>query len=238
MAVKLSHHDLRHIESEETSRFQAAYKRYGWRAVAIFCYRIFFQWPRLRSRLITFKLRFLLGSKIGKGVTFGKNISISIPGGRLEIGERTYLNDRCIMVISVNPNARVSIGINCYVANDVLFGASREIVVGNNVLIGEFSSLRDSSHNYKDVSRNINEQGDTFGKIVIEDDVWIGRGSILIGSPETLLIGRGAIIGANSVVKNSVPAYAIAVGSPAKIIKYRKEPENLPAGTLPSGRSI
>ncbi|HMF56943.1 MAG TPA: acyltransferase [Pyrinomonadaceae bacterium] len=238
MAVKRSHQNARLAERRETARLQAAYERYGWRAVAILIYKIFFMWPRLRSRLITLKLRLLLGAKVGKGITFGKNFSISIPGGCLEIGERAYFNDRCVMVIATNPPAILRIGINCYVANDVLFCASQEIIIGNNVLIGEYSSLRDSSHNYKDAGRNINEQGDTLGKIIIEDDVWIGRGTILIGSPETLIIGRGAVIGANSVVKNSIPDYAIAVGSPAKVVKYRKESETLPPEILSVGRSI
>ena len=238
MAVNLSHQDAGLPEMKETSRFQAAYDRYGWRAFTILLYRILFQWPRFRSRLIRLKLKILLGSKIGTGVNFGKNFSISIPGGLLEIGEQTYLNDRCIMVISANPPAKVRIGVNCYIANDVLFCASKEISIGNNVLIAEFSSLRDSSHNYKDASRNINEQGDTPGRIVIEDDVWIGQGCILLGSPETLSIGRGAIIGANSVVKDSIPDYAIAAGSPAKVIKYRKESESLPGAALSSIESF
>ncbi len=54
------------------------------------------------------------------------------------------------------------------------------------------------------------------GPIIIEDDVWLGeKVSVMPG----VHIGRGAIIGANSVVTKDIPAYAVAVGSPAKVIK-------------------
>lgn len=55
---------------------------------------------------------------------------------------------------------------------------------------------------------------------IIEHDVWIGTGSTI---RRGVTIGTGAIIGANSFVNKNVPPYAIVVGSPAKIIKYRFE---------------
>ena len=60
-------------------------------------------------------------------------------------------------------------------------------------------------------------------KILIGNDVWIGRGCILkSGNPEKpLVIGDGAIIAADSVVVKNVPPYAIVGGNPAKIIKFR-----------------
>ena len=54
--------------------------------------------------------------------------------------------------------------------------------------------------------------------ITIENDVWIGRGATILPGVN---IGNGAVIGAMSVVAKNVPPYAIAVGNPCKIIKYR-----------------
>ena len=56
------------------------------------------------------------------------------------------------------------------------------------------------------------------GDIVIGDDVWIGR-DVLIFSGVT--IGKGAIIGAGAIIAKNVPPYAVVVGNPAKIIRYR-----------------
>jgi len=58
--------------------------------------------------------------------------------------------------------------------------------------------------------------------LVIEDDVWIGHGAILL--PGCKYVGRGAIIGAGAIVTRDVPAYSIVAGNPAKKIKDRFEP--------------
>lgn len=58
----------------------------------------------------------------------------------------------------------------------------------------------------------------TKGKIVIEDDVWIGMDSTIMSGVH---IGKGAVIGACSVVTKDVPPYSIVAGNPARIIKYR-----------------
>jgi len=62
------------------------------------------------------------------------------------------------------------------------------------------------------------------GDLVIGNDVWIGREAMIM---KGLSIGTGAIIGARSVVTRDVPAYAIVVGVPARIVKYRHTPETV-----------
>ena len=57
------------------------------------------------------------------------------------------------------------------------------------------------------------------GDIIIEDDVWIGANVVIL---KNVTLEKGCVIGAGSVVTKSIPAYAIAVGNPAKVIKYRK----------------
>lgn len=56
------------------------------------------------------------------------------------------------------------------------------------------------------------------GKIVVEDDVWIGTEAFIMSG---VTIGKGAVVGARSVVSKNVPPYAIVAGNPAKIVKYR-----------------
>ena len=60
------------------------------------------------------------------------------------------------------------------------------------------------------------------GDIIVKDDVWIATNSIILSG---VTIGQGAIVGAGSVVTKDVPPYAIVAGNPAKVIKYRFEPE-------------
>lgn len=59
-------------------------------------------------------------------------------------------------------------------------------------------------------------------KCVIEDDVWLGHNSII--TPNVTLIGRGAVVAAGAVVTKNVPPYSVVAGNPAKVIKYRFEP--------------
>lgn len=54
--------------------------------------------------------------------------------------------------------------------------------------------------------------------LVIEHDVWVGDDCLIL---QGVHIGQGAVIGANSVVTKDVPPYAIVVGSPARLIRYR-----------------
>lgn len=68
---------------------------------------------------------------------------------------------------------------------------------------------------------HINDVGRT---IVVEEDVWVGAGSILLSRSE---IGRGAVVAAGSVVSKEVPPYAVVAGSPAKVIACRFSVEQI-----------
>ena len=87
--------------------------------------------------------------------------------------------------------------------------------IGNNVKIyqGVTIGRGDVFQSYKESS---------FKEIIIEDGVILGAGCKILNSKGTLTIGKNAIIGANAVVVNNIPANAIVAGVPAKIIKYNE----------------
>ena len=60
--------------------------------------------------------------------------------------------------------------------------------------------------------------------IIIEDDCWIGMGAIICPDVK---IGRGCVIGAGAVVVDDIPEYSVAVGVPTKVIKSRKNYQNI-----------
>ena len=70
--------------------------------------------------------------------------------------------------------------------------------------IGQFLQGNNEDNEYKD--------------IIVEEDVWIGINVTLLAGAH---IGRGAIIGSCSVVTKEIPPYAVAVGNPAKVIKFK-----------------
>lgn len=97
---------------------------------------------------------------------------------------------------------------------------------GLTVITGGHLSVPGKSH--KQVTNKIKEEldinKDEDRDIVVEEDVWIGaRVTLLRG----VTIGRGCIIGAGSVVRGSVPAYAIVTGNPAKVIGFRFNPKEI-----------
>lgn len=96
--------------------------------------------------------------------------------------------------------------------------------IGNNVFIGQ------GEHDYKQVALsgqlydfNAYEKY-TKKECIIGNDVWIGVSAIILRGVK---VGDGAVIGANSVVTKDIPDYAIVVGSPARIIKYRFSDEKI-----------
>ena len=64
----------------------------------------------------------------------------------------------------------------------------------------------------------------TKGNVIIGNDVWIGYGAKILSG---VSIGDGAVVGAGAVVAKNIPPYAVVVGNPAKIIKFRFKPEDV-----------
>jgi len=115
-------------------------------------------------------------------------------------------------------NGLLKIGDRVNINHNVMLGASDngEIIIGNDVLVGPNVVIRASNHVSSQKDIPINQQGHAAGRIVIEDDVWIGANSVILPN---ITIGKGAVIGAGSVVTKDVPFYSLAGGVPAKVIK-------------------
>jgi len=88
-----------------------------------------------------------------------------------------------------------------------------------NAISHPYSNLSISSFPYVPYMGNfVSKRIQTHSEVKINNDVWIGANSVIMPG---VIIGNGAVIGAGAVVTNNVPDYAIVVGVPAKIIKYR-----------------
>jgi acetyltransferase-like isoleucine patch superfamily enzyme len=107
----------------------------------------------------------------------------------------------------------------------LLSGEEPEINIGRYCSIGKNCQFILTQHNYKTISTHP-LFGDSFcrGNINIGNDVWIGMNVTIM---DKTTIGDGAVVGAGSVVSGVVPPYAIVVGNPAKILKYRFPPDEI-----------
>ncbi len=99
-----------------------------------------------------------------------------------------------------------------------IFGCNEMINIGKNVMIAAHVSIRDTDHQFADISLPMKSQGIVTSKIIIEDDVWIGHGAVIL---KGVKIGKGSIIAAGAVVTKNVENYTIVGGVPAKVIRSR-----------------
>ena len=110
--------------------------------------------------------------------------------------------------------AGLTIGDNSNVGPYCYLGCSGSIEIGNHVLMGPRVTMSAENHNFDRRDLLISQQGVTRERITIEDDCWLGSGSIIVAGVH---IGRGAIVAAGAVVTKDVPAYAIVAGVPARL---------------------
>ena len=174
-----------------------------------------------------FKSRYF--QSLGKNSTLGIN-TIYVGEQYIVIGNNTSIGDYGRLTAydrNVHSNQsfspQIKIGDNCCIGAQSHITAINKIVIGNNLLTGPRVLISDNSHGESvlcmlDIapkSRPLYSKG----SIVIEDNVWIGEGAMILSNVH---IGKGAIIACNSVVVSDVPAYSVVAGSPAKIVKMLK----------------
>lgn len=145
---------------------------------------------------------------------------------------KVKLGDRVKIVGGVKLAADVEISIGNYT---VINGPNTDIFAKlNPVKIGAFCSIarnvtfQEYNHDHDKfttyffnkylLKRAVKNDITSKGSIEVGNDVWIGTQSVILSGSK---IGDGAVIAANSVVTGDIPSYAIAAGSPAKVIKYR-----------------
>jgi galactoside O-acetyltransferase len=139
----------------------------------------------------------------------------------MAIGKNFRMSEHCSLYCQdAERGSRLAIGDDVLLNVGVMINADcgGAISIGSRVLIGPYTVIRAANHRIDDVHVPIISQGHKAGSIVIEDDVWIGAHVIVL--PD-VSIGRGAVVAAGSVVTRNIPAMAIAVGSPAAVLRYR-----------------
>lgn len=136
-------------------------------------------------------------AKIGKGTKIHSTV-IFRQGYNIEIGESCLINHNNVLQAG-KVDGKIKIG------NYVHTGANVMIIAFNHAF--DTRKIPTIKQDYYDAD------------VIIEDDVWVGGGSIVLPG---VIVGRGAIIAAGSVVNKDVPAYAIVGGVPAKNLKFRE----------------
>ena len=137
-------------------------------------------------------------------VIYIKNVNDS---KRISVGDFSYISETNFS------NSKLIIGKFCQIAKGVKFMLD-DVNHEMNCLSTFPFYIFDDWHEQKPDIKAFKMKGD----IVIGNDVWIGQNVTIMPGVK---IGNGAIIGANSAVGSDIPDYAIAVGNPCKVVKYR-----------------
>jgi len=139
-------------------------------------------------------------------------------GLKLHFKENAFLKSDVV----IQGSGYFELGRRSYISSFSVVGVNEKVVIGDDVMIADAFSLRDTNHNFSSINIPMIEQGISTKAVTICDDVWIGHG---VSVTQGVTIGKGAIVAGGAVVTRDVPEYSVVAGVPAKVIKYRSENE-------------
>ncbi len=158
--------------------------------------------------------------RLGSGTLL--ELPIKIWGeSRIEIGSEVFIGPQSwIQVLTREGNdgsTAISIGDRTSIAGLCTISAAEQIVIEQNVIIARHVHITDHSHAFESTLHPIMDQGiDNIAPVRICEGAWIGHGVVVCPG---VTIGRNAVIGANSVVRQDVPDFSVAAGVPARVIR-------------------
>jgi virginiamycin A acetyltransferase len=148
------------------------------------------------------------------------DIEDSVKGTKITI-EAGVVVDSFVKIKPAGGDGDVVVGKNSIINSGCVIYTGNGVVIGANVAIAANCVFASVNHEYQDRTRLIREQrfGLSKGGIVIEDDVWVGAGCVLL---DGTILRQGCVIGAMSLVRGEIPPYSVSVGNPLKLIGWRR----------------
>lgn len=150
--------------------------------------------------------------KKGKGSTIRRRTRMDVlPWNVFELGSQSTVEDFSTInngVGAVRIGNRTRIGLG-----NTIIGP---VTIGDDVRLAQNIVLSGLNHNYEDISLPIHAQGVSTAPIVVEEETWIGANTVVVAG---VTIGKHCIIAGGSVVTKDIPAYSVAVGNPARVVK-------------------
>lgn len=137
----------------------------------------------------------------------------------VKIGKNSSIAYNTILVSPHNfKNPRLEIGNNVAITHSCDIDYSGGLIIRDDVWISEKAMITTHSHKVNDRTLK-KDQPIEYSPLLIDTDAWIGAGAIILSGVNR--IGKGAVIGAGSVVTKDVDDFSIVVGNPARHLRYR-----------------
>ncbi|RKY70352.1 MAG: acyltransferase [Candidatus Latescibacterota bacterium] len=165
--------------------------------------------------------------RIGKDVRIADTVTLyrrgeDWPGRGIILGDGVVLFDRVRLVVgdfALNQQANLVLGNRVWVNTNVYLSGEGGLLIEDGVLIGPGAKILSAGHGIDGLPENIIDHALTYGTTRICQGAWIGAGA---GVLEGVTVGKGAVVGAGAVVTRNIPPFAIAVGNPARFLRWRK----------------
>jgi acetyltransferase-like isoleucine patch superfamily enzyme len=160
---------------------------------------------------------------LGRHVYIGDRVIIYNPGdgGRVELGERVRIYGDTY--IHTGQGGNIQIGTDTHIQPCChLLAYKASIEIGQNVQIAPRCAFYPYDHGILPGEPIWKQPLTTKGDIKIGNDAWLGFGVIVLSG---VCIGEGAVIGAGSIVTHPIPVGAVAVGTPARVVRMRSDIE-------------
>lgn len=133
--------------------------------------------------------------------------------------------------VLIRPGVRVtypwklSVGDNCWIGDDAVIYNIDEIAIGDDAVVSQQAYLCAGSHDARDISFPV-----TSAPITVESECWIAARAFI---GPGVRVGRGAVVGACSVVQSDVPSATVVAGFPARAVQKRKPRRPIEATSVP-----
>ncbi|MGO4180412.1 DapH/DapD/GlmU-related protein [Paenibacillus sp. MCAF9] len=132
--------------------------------------------------------------------------------GRFIVGKNVSFHAKPLpSSVTVEKQAELWVGDNVFFNYGLDIGCTKSIRIGSNTIIGPMVNIIDTNFHPVDMEDRAGSKD-----IVISDNVWIGRGAVILPG---VTIGSGSVIAAGSIVTRDIPDNVLAGGAPAKIIR-------------------
>jgi acetyltransferase-like isoleucine patch superfamily enzyme len=183
----------------------------------------------------------VLFNSCGRNILFGRNVTLRTTR-RIELGSHILIDDNAVLdakgdsdssfircgdeaeisrnaILACKGAGSITLGNFVSVGRNALLSARAPLRIGDNCSIGPYACILASGHDWNDPEMPILLQDRDVGEIVIGANVWIGAHATVL---DGVTIGENSVIGVGAVVTHDIPAYRIAAGTPARVVRVRE----------------